>query len=123
MSKRHKDFDAYRKEKNQTPVTFTLFEKEWILPPNLSYDTMLDLKALARREDKETRITDEEVDTLLLKILGKKVLSDLREYAEFDYELAYEILGWVMDEYMMRNVKEEDSDPKLVAVQEVVTTA
>lgn len=119
MSKRHKDFDSYRKEKKQEPVSFTLFGKEWLLSPTIPYDAVLELKALGKREDTETKVTDDDIDTLLVKFVGEDTLAALRKYQEFDYELAVEVLGFVMEEYGLRGKEEEkETDPK----QEVVIT-
>lgn len=121
LSKRHRDFDAYREEKQQKPVTFKLFNKIWTLSPSIPYDAVLELKALGKREDKNTKVTDDDIDTLLVKFVGEDTLAALRKYQEFDYELAVEVLGFVMEEYGLRSKEEEkETDPKQVVITEVV---
>lgn len=109
MSGKIRNFDEFRKERNAKAPKFTLFDREWVLPPTLRYDGVLAFQRLAKR-DKSEVLSDEDAFATFEAVLGPEIFNQLRQFTEFDVELAAEVTAWALAAYGLKSETEEVSD-------------
>ena len=93
-----RDFDQFIEERRKRSNGFTLFGKDYILPPTIPYDAVLRFQALSKRKRTDT-IKDEELFQIFESLVGKETLEELRAYREFDVELMIEVMNYIFEVY------------------------
>lgn len=102
------DFDKYIKERRRTSPKFTLFGKDYTLPPSMPYNAMLYIQSLTTNGSQEG-LKNEDLLYFFKLLFADHVdeIENWKNHPDFDMDLIGNMTSWVLDAY-------NDSDPKQV---------
>jgi hypothetical protein len=92
------NFDEYIAERKKKSPQFTLFEKEYILPPSIPYRAVVYLQSLNKR-NADDQINDEDILHFFALLLGKDAIATWQDNVNFDIDLIVHVMGWIVNQY------------------------
>ena len=103
--KRYKNFDAFFKEQVRTPLVFTMFKKDWKMPPSMPAGLMVRLI----RSNKDDTLDESAILEVCNDLLGEKQFAELCRMG-LDIEQMESLIKWSTEEYGGKNLDEENKE-------------